>query len=66
MRHITAADVRHFLVERYAPALSSAGVSLDSLPGKPMANVGLPLTEEISLKEFSKHLKPIQPNVSDA
>jgi hypothetical protein len=48
------------------PALSSAGVSLDSLPGKPMANVGLPLTEEISLKEFSKHLKPIQPNVSDA
>jgi hypothetical protein len=24
MRHITAAEVRQFLVERYAPALSSA------------------------------------------
>jgi hypothetical protein len=34
MRHITAAEVRQFLVERYAAALSSAGVSLDSLPGK--------------------------------
>jgi acyl carrier protein len=32
MRHITAAEVRAFLVERYASALSSAGVSLDSLP----------------------------------
>lgn len=39
MRHITAAEVRQFLVERCA---------------------------EISLKEFAKHLKPIQPNVSDA
>ena len=35
-------------------------------PAKPIANVGLPLTEEISLREFSKHLKPIQPNISDA
>jgi acetyltransferase-like isoleucine patch superfamily enzyme len=35
-------------------------------PAKPIAIVGLPLTEKISLKEFSKHLKPIQPNVSDA
>ena len=35
-------------------------------PAKPVADIGLPLTEEISLKEFSKHLKPIQPNVSDA
>src|SRR6266576_7197757 len=33
---------------------------------KPIANIGLPLTKEISLKEFSKHLKPIQPNISDA
>jgi hypothetical protein len=32
MRHITAAEVRAFLLERYASALSSAGVSLDSLP----------------------------------
>jgi hypothetical protein len=66
MRHITAAEVRQFLVERYTPALSSAGVSLDSIPAKPIANVGLPLTEEISLKEFSEHLKLIQSNVSDA
>jgi hypothetical protein len=35
MRHITAAEVPQFLVERCVPALSSAGVSLDSLPGKP-------------------------------
>lgn len=35
-------------------------------PAKPIANIGLPLTKEISLKEFSKHLRPIQPNISDA
>jgi acetyltransferase-like isoleucine patch superfamily enzyme len=35
-------------------------------PAKPVATVGLPLTEQISLKEFSKHLKPSQPNVSGA
>jgi hypothetical protein len=66
MRHITAAEVPQFLVERCVPALSSAGVSLDSLPGKPIPNVGLPLTEEISLNDFSRHRKPIQPNASDA
>jgi acyl carrier protein len=30
MRQITADDVRQFLTERYAPALSSVGMSLDS------------------------------------
>jgi acetyltransferase-like isoleucine patch superfamily enzyme len=34
-------------------------------PAQPIAKVGLPLSEQISLKQFSKHLKPIQPNVSD-
>jgi acetyltransferase-like isoleucine patch superfamily enzyme len=34
-------------------------------PAKPVANIGFPLTEEISLKEFSKHLKPIHGPVSN-
>jgi hypothetical protein len=32
MRHITVAEVSQFLVEPYAPRLSAAGMSLDSLP----------------------------------
>jgi acetyltransferase-like isoleucine patch superfamily enzyme len=29
-------------------------------PAKPIASVGIPLTIDVSLKEFSKHLKPIK------
>jgi acyl carrier protein len=32
MKHITADQVRQFLLERYTPAFSSAGVSPHSLP----------------------------------
>jgi heptaprenylglycerol acetyltransferase len=32
-------------------------------PAKPVALIGLPLTEKISVKEFSKHLRSIHPAV---
>jgi acyl carrier protein len=32
MRHITASEIRQFLLKRYASALSSAGVSPNSIP----------------------------------
>ena len=35
-------------------------------PAKPLAVIGLPLTEQISVKEFSKHLKPLQRDASGA
>lgn len=34
-------------------------------PAKPVANIELPLTKEISLKEFAKNLKPIHTRVSN-
>ena len=30
-------------------------------PAKPIAHIGVPLRPNVSLKEFSKHLKPIRP-----